>query len=210
MSLFIGFGLLMIGLVWMTSGVLGVLLQRRVAFVPIVGLVGLLLVTLRCILAEVDYGFVVVVLVARLLVAPVLVGYTGSVGETRLTLFLLSILLTLLLLRFSSFVVGLSRLLMSSRVLGSVAFLSLGWMLCIDIGLPSVGRDPLDLLLLWSLGVVGSLLTCMVFPLDYVDSRGPQPVCWSGCHSSTWLSGALIGELVTGGSGGSALCLAPA
>ena len=50
---------------------------------------------------------------------------------------------------------------MYSKVSGSVAFLSQGWMLC-GIGLPSVGRD---LLLLWSLGVVGSLLTCMAFSI---------------------------------------------
>ena len=68
-------GLRMIGLVWMTSGMPGVLVLRRVSSVPIVGLVGLLLVTLRCSLVGVSYGFVFVVLVAGLLVVPVPVGY---------------------------------------------------------------------------------------------------------------------------------------
>ena len=84
-SLFIGSGLRMIGLVWTTSGMPGVLVQRRVSFVPIVGMVGLLLVTRRCILVEVNYGYVFVVLLAGLLVVPVLVGYTESARGTRLT-----------------------------------------------------------------------------------------------------------------------------
>ena len=90
MSLFTGFGLRTTGPAWMTSGMPGVLVQRRVSFVPIVGLVGLLLVTLRCILEGVGCGFVSVVLVAGLLEVPVLAGYTESVRETRLTLILLS------------------------------------------------------------------------------------------------------------------------
>ena len=108
MSMYMGFGLRMIGLVWVTFGLPGALVLRRVSFVPIVGLVGLLLVILRCILDEVSCGFVFVVLVAGLLVVPVLVGYIEPVGEMRLTHMLLSILLTLLSLLLYSFV-GLPR-----------------------------------------------------------------------------------------------------
>ena len=55
-------------------------------------------------------------------------------------------------------------------VSGSVASLRPGWMLCTVTGLLSVVRGPLGPLFRWNLGVVGSLLTYMVFPLGYVDS----------------------------------------
>ena len=139
---------------------------KRVSSVPIVGLVSLLLVTLRCILEGVGCGFVSVVLVAGLLVLPVLVGYTELVRGMRLTLILLNTLLTLLLLLFSSFRRRIKSVADALKGIRQRGFSQRqGWMLCTGIGLLSVDRDLVGPLLRWSLGVIGSLLIYMVFPL---------------------------------------------